>query len=276
MNVTPYTLDSLRKLVRDLQAENKELKALLDKSGIPYAKSNVFEESGTAAEEYDIDQGGRIQPQYIDQNLAVRFFSMFWGREDVFAKRARNGNYYPQCENRWNAVCPAQAGGRLKCSECEYTKWQPLGPDLILRHLLGYKEDGSDVIGVYPLLPDGKCRFLVFDFDNHEKGAEKNDFANEDEEWHDEVDALRLICQQNGIDALVFTAGIGENDHELRQNVCRDMDFFGIAIDEEKNASLPRGSEADISAPGARVHTMVIPTDEEYMIAQDTARLAGA
>ena len=79
----------------------------------------------------------------------------------------------------------------------------------------------------------------------------------------------------NGIDALVFTAGIGENDHELRQNVCRDMDFFGIAIDEEKNASLPRGSEADISAPGARVHTMVIPTDEEYMIAQDTARLAG-
>lgn len=77
MNVTPYTLDSLRKLVRDLQAENKELKALLDKSGIPYAKSNVFEESGTAAEEYDIDQGGRIQPQYIDQNLAVRFSPCF-------------------------------------------------------------------------------------------------------------------------------------------------------------------------------------------------------
>lgn len=83
------------------------------------------------------------------------------------------------------------------------------------------------------------------------------------------------VAEMNGIDALVFTAGIGENDHELRQNVCRDMDFFGIAIDEEKNASLPRGSEADISAPGARVHTMVIPTDEEYMIAQDTARLAG-
>lgn len=213
MNVTPYTLDSLRKLVRDLQAENKELKALLDKSGIPYAKSNVFEESGTAAEEYDIDQGGRIQPQYIDQNLAVRFFSMFWGREDVFAKRARNGNYYPQCENRWNAVCPAQAGSRLKCGECEYTKWQPLGPDLILRHLLGYKEDGSDVIGVYPLLPDGKCRFLVFDFDNHEKGAEKNDFANEDEEWHDEVDALRLICQQNCIDALVERSRSGRGAH---------------------------------------------------------------
>ena len=70
MNITPYTLDSLRKLVRALQTENKELKALLDKSGIPYAKSNVFEESSTVAEEYDIDQGGRIQPQYIDQKLA--------------------------------------------------------------------------------------------------------------------------------------------------------------------------------------------------------------
>ena len=41
--------------------------------------------------------------------------------------------------------------------------------------MLGYKEDGSDVIGVYPLLPDGTCRFLVFDFDNHEKDAEKTD-----------------------------------------------------------------------------------------------------
>ena len=42
----------------------------------------------------------------------------------------------------------------------------------IIAHLLGTKEDGSDVIGVYPLLPNGTCRFIVFDFDNHEKGAE--------------------------------------------------------------------------------------------------------
>nr|WP_243006985.1 hypothetical protein [Dorea sp. AM58-8] len=47
----------------------------------------------------------------------------------------------------------------------------------IIAHLLGTKEDGSDVIGVYPLLPNGTCRFIVFDFDNHEKGAEVTDFA---------------------------------------------------------------------------------------------------
>ena len=50
--------------------------------------------------------------------------------------------------------------------------------DKIIAHLVGYKEDGSDVLGMYPLLPDGTCRFLVFDFDNHEKGAQETDFAN--------------------------------------------------------------------------------------------------
>ncbi len=78
----------------------------------------------------------------------------------------------------------------------------------------------------------------------------------------------------NGLDALVFTAGIGENDALLRQEVCRDMDYLGIAIDEERNRTLSRGSEAELSADGARVRTWLVPTDEEYMIAQDTARLA--
>lgn len=78
----------------------------------------------------------------------------------------------------------------------------------------------------------------------------------------------------NGLDALVFTAGIGENDRDLRREVCRNMDYLGIALDDERNAAVPRGAEADLSASDARVKTWVIPTDEEYMIAQDTARLA--
>ena len=52
------------------------------------------------------------------------------------------------------------------------------------------------------------------------------------------------------------------------------MDYLGIALDEGANSSLPRGEAGDISAPGARVRTFVIPTDEEYMIAQDTETLA--
>ena len=69
------------------------------------------------------------------------------------------------------------------------------------------------MIGVYPLLPDGTCRFLVFDFDNHAKGAEKEDFANVDEEWREEVDALRMICARSGVDALVERSRSGRGAH---------------------------------------------------------------
>ena len=80
-------------------------------------------------------------------------------------------------------------------------------------------------------------------------------------------------AEMNGIDALVFTAGIGENDRDLRREVCRNMDYLGIRMDEERNATVPRGEEVDLSAADARVRTWVIPTDEEYMIALDTASL---
>ena len=114
MNIEAYNLDSLRKLVRALQAENKELRELLEKAEIPYSNSEVFADTPIRKEEFDLDQGGRITQQFIDKKLAVRFFSMFWGREDVFAKRAKNGNYYPQCDNRWNNVlCPKKRVRRL-------------------------------------------------------------------------------------------------------------------------------------------------------------------
>ena len=76
------------------------------------------------------------------------------------------------------------------------------------------------------------------------------------------------VAELNGIDVLVFTAGIGENDKKLRSSVCADMDFFGIKIDEELNEN----GEVNISAKDAKVQTLVIPTDEEYMIALDTAK----
>lgn len=82
------------------------------------------------------------------------------------------------------------------------------------------------------------------------------------------------IAEMNGIDALVFTAGIGENATALRSMVCKDLDFLGIKIDEEKNATMPRGSQADVSANDARVKTLVIPTNEEYMIALDTLKFS--
>jgi hypothetical protein len=81
------------------------------------------------------------------------------------------------------------------------------------------------------------------------------------------------IAEMNGVDALVFTAGIGENDPELREAICSDLEFLGIEINKEVNAATPRGTAADITKAGAKVHTYVIPTDEEYMIALDTQNL---
>ena len=215
MNIEAYDKDSLRKIVRMLERENKSLKEKLDKANIPYESINPFEENLEKAEDHDPDQGARIiNPPFITEKMAVRFFSMFWGREDVYAKRGKKGGHFPQCDNRWNSsLCPKQQGKKIFCNECEHKKWTKVSARKIIAHLIGNKEDGSDVIGVYPLLPDGKCRFIVFDFDNHEKGAEATDFANIDDEWHKEVDALRKICIINGIKPLVERSRSGRGAH---------------------------------------------------------------
>ncbi len=74
-----------------------------------------------------------------------------------------------------------------------------------------------------------------------------------------------------GIDALVFTAGIGENDIMIRQEVTDKLGYFGIKVDPEKNNI--RGEERDLSAAGSTVKTLLIPTNEELMIVRDIERL---
>lgn len=76
----------------------------------------------------------------------------------------------------------------------------------------------------------------------------------------------------NGLDAVIFTGGIGENAWDLRETVCSDMDFFGIKIDKEKN-KVQNGKLANISAPDARVQCWIVPTNEELLIARDTLAL---
>lgn len=214
MHIQAYNLDSLRKIIRSLQDENRRLKDQLSRANIPCEMSNIFIEKIENIEEYDPDQGGRILNRYITKDLANQFFSFFWGRTDVYAKRGRKGGYFPQCNNRWNdRICPKQRKEKLSCEACEHREWTKLTPEKIIDHLVGYKEDGSDVLGVYPLLSDGTCRFIVFDFDNHEKGAEQTDFANVTEEWNEEVDALRLICESNGITPLVERSRSGRGAH---------------------------------------------------------------
>lgn len=196
--------DEVKKLlsqVEQLQSENAYLKHLLDEAGIPYTRQK------------------EIAPIVITKQLARRFYSYFWGRTDVYSKRSVNKStgktgYYPQCENLWkDGLCPKKAGKKVKCGDCANRKWRKLEPEQIMAHLRGEKPDGSDVIGIYPLFPDGTCRFLVFDFDNHEKGAEALDFGNTDNSWMEEVDALRQVCTTNGIPCLVERSRSGRGGH---------------------------------------------------------------
>lgn len=75
-----------------------------------------------------------------------------------------------------------------------------------------------------------------------------------------------------GVDAIVFTAGIGENSAEIREMVCNGLESLGIKLDEEKNNV--RGKEALVSKDDSKVKVLVIPTNEELMIAKDTEELA--
>jgi acetate kinase len=79
------------------------------------------------------------------------------------------------------------------------------------------------------------------------------------------------LLELNGADALVFTAGIGENQTDIRAAICANLDQLGIVLDPEKNDST-RATEAVISAPGSRVKIMVIPTNEELVVAREARR----
>ena len=81
-----------------------------------------------------------------------------------------------------------------------------------------------------------------------------------------------FAAAMGGVDIIVFTAGVGENQASMRAAVCRDMEFMGVKVDEALNATI-RGKEAVISTPDSKVKVVVIPTDEELMIASDTAAL---
>ncbi|MCC6485117.1 MAG: acetate kinase [Armatimonadetes bacterium] len=80
-------------------------------------------------------------------------------------------------------------------------------------------------------------------------------------------------AEMGGLDAVVFTGGIGENSSVVRAKCCDGLEFLGVELDDELNQDRVRG-ERDISRPGSRARIMVIPTNEELVIARETARLA--
>ena len=78
-----------------------------------------------------------------------------------------------------------------------------------------------------------------------------------------------------GADAIVFSAGIGENSSIIRDGVCKNMEWAGIELDKSKNETLPRGSESRISTDSSRVQVWVVPTNEEIVVARQTVEAVG-
>lgn len=216
-------MDSKDKLIEELQLKIEKLESkvsylrgLLDDAKIPYKEHNT-ELSNINTE----NQGDRIIPEHITPEHAKYFYSIFKGRMDVYSKRAGKPNpktgktgYYTQCWNFWkNGICPKKDGKKIKCGECENRQYKQLSGNVIMSHLIGEREDASDVIGLYPMFPDETCNFLVFDFDNHDDKTSGDDHANTDEEWIDEVNAMRNICKNNQVDILVERSRSGKGAH---------------------------------------------------------------
>lgn len=252
-------IQDLQKRIEYLEKENEYLKALLDNAKIPYDMSlNTINE-----DLFVPDQGARIIHRDITSDDANMFFSMFWGRTDVYSKRTVKKStgevsYYTQCYNFWKNGCPRISGSKIKCQDCDKRAYKKLEKQQIMAHLKGIAEDATDVIGVYPLLEDDTCRFIVFDFDNHEKDAEKIDFANTDDSWKEEVDALREICLINGIDPLVERSRSGRGAHlwlffqkKIEASLARK---FG-------NALLKKGAES-VNLKSFRFYDRMLPMQD--------------
>ncbi|MBQ3897457.1 MAG: acetate kinase, partial [Clostridia bacterium] len=80
-----------------------------------------------------------------------------------------------------------------------------------------------------------------------------------------------FVAALGGVDAICFTAGVGENGPEFREGICDNLEYLGVKIDKEVNKC--RGKEVKLSTPDSKVEVWVIPTNEELMIARDTKEI---
>lgn len=201
--------------IQSLRLEIQRLQKLLDCAGIQYAVPEKPQEILSGIEKSEGIINENITTEQIDL-----FITLFHGRTDVYAKRfvnkAGNVGYSPGCSHFWRqGVCPKRDGQKIKCFDCPGRSWIKLNRRLLREHLEGHKPDGTDVIGIYPMLADETCYFIVFDFDNHDKKKETNEDegANSDDTWIEDVNAMREICKANGIDALIERSRSGKGAH---------------------------------------------------------------
>ena len=209
--------------IRQLEEEIEYLHSLLNDAGISY-ELEVKESEDCSSERnpaFDEDQGSRILPVKLTKQHVQYFYHLFKGRNDVYSKRSGKASkktgkhgYYTQCWNFWkDGICLKKDNPQFHCGECQNRQYKELTGQVLYEHLLGIKEDASDVVGLYPMFPDETINFLVFDFDCHDDLNDGDDGANIDLEWVAEVNAFRKICENNEVPILVERSRSGKGAH---------------------------------------------------------------
>lgn len=256
-------INSLQSRLQALEDENRFLKERLDEAGVSYADIVSGDAEGVV-ELYDPDQGARIKKFDVTDKIASDFFMMFCrGRKDVYdlrytnPKTGKNG-YYTQCFNRWDRGCHIQKKDGVRCKDCELRAYKPVTLPLIKAHMNGTDPNGNDVVAIYPMLENNLCQLLVFDFDNHAKGAEQEDYANIDDGWKEEINALRRICKNLNVDAVVERSRSGSGAHLwifFKEMVpARLARRFGFAL-------LEKGAES-VNLKSFKYYDRMIPTQD--------------
>ena len=257
------TIRLLRYRIQALENENRLLKERLDEVGASYSDI-VLDDAEGVAELYDPDQGARIKKFDVTDKIASDFFMMFCrGRKDVYdlrytnPKTGKNG-YYTQCFNRWDRGCHIQKKDGVRCKDCELRAYKPVTLPLIKAHMNGTDPNGNDVVAIYPMLENNLCQLLVFDFDNHAKGAEQEDYANIDDRWKEEINALRRICKNLDVDAVVERSRSGRGAHLwifFKEMIpARLARKFGFAL-------LEKGAES-VNLKSFKYYDRMIPTQD--------------
>lgn len=257
------TIKSLQSRIQALEDENRLLKERLEEAGVSYADI-VSGDAGGVVELYDPDQGARIKKFDVTDKIASDFFMMFCrGRKNVYdfrytnPKTGKNG-YYTQCFNRWDRGCHIQKKDGVRCKDCELRAYKPVTLPLIKAHMNGTDPNGNDVVAIYPMLENNLCQLLVFDFDNHAKGAEQEDYANIDDGWKEEINALRRICKNLDVDAVVERSRSGRGAHLwifFKEMVpARLARRFGFAL-------LEKGAES-VNLKSFKYYDRMIPTQD--------------
>lgn len=190
MNFQGWVIERQRLLerIKELEAENKELKKRLGEEDIPTKHEPTVMRTLSLQEKVEL------------------FQSLFRGREDVFARRwyskaSGKGGYQPVCQNEWNhQLCDKR---KFKCAECPNRQFSALTDSDIYRHLEGKDADGRDVVGLYVLNEDNTCHLLCTDFDD--KNCEHG--------YQEDVIAFVDVCKSWNIPCSIERSRSGNGAH---------------------------------------------------------------